>query len=84
MCHLIHSSDSALLNLNRGFIEQFCCIFLMSCGHVLTTHEAIKMDVVSSVNCFHNIYHRGSRFTQLPTYLFSVVRLARGAVASFD
>jgi hypothetical protein len=39
---------------------------------------------VSSVNCFHNIYHRGSRFTQLPTYLFSVVRLARGAVASFD
>jgi hypothetical protein len=39
---------------------------------------------VSSVNCFHNIYHRGSRFTQLPTYLFFVVRLARGAVASFD
>jgi hypothetical protein len=39
---------------------------------------------VSSVNCFHNIYHRGSRFTQLPMYSFSVVQLARGAVASFD
>jgi hypothetical protein len=41
------------------------------------------MHGVSSVNCFHNIYHRGSRFTQLPMYLFSVVCLARGAVASF-
>jgi hypothetical protein len=39
---------------------------------------------VSSVNCFHNIYHRGSWFTQLPMYSFSVVRLARGAVVSFD
>jgi gag-polypeptide of LTR copia-type len=46
--------------------------------------DAVFSIVVSSVNCFHNIYHRGSRFTQLPTYLFSVVRLARGAIASFD
>jgi hypothetical protein len=51
--------------------------------HVFVFEAGLSI-VVSSENCFHNIYHRGSRFTQLPTYLFSVVRLARGAVASFD
>ena len=36
--------------------------------------------VERSVNCFHNIYHRGShsRFTQIPMYFLCLINFARG------
>ena len=78
-------SDNSSFDATSATLEELehCFGLRLNVQEPVTDPLAIYGHAVSSVNCFHNIYHRGSRFTQLPMYLF-FVKLARGAVASFD